>query len=179
MPGMTDCMKSGCAFVVIALATLAGPATAQVGYSGYSLPLNLALEAATAAVRSCEAKGWPVTATVVDSSGLVKVVLKADHAVVHTPDTSYRKAYTVVSLGPIFGFQRSSAFAELVAKYPGGAGPSLTTIPNVIALAGGVAVKRGDEIVAAIGVGGAPGGDKDEACASDGLAAIQGRVDQK
>lgn len=154
----------------------AATATAQVGYSGYALTLGLAVEAATAAVKACEAKGWPVTATVVDASGLVKATLKADHATVHTPDTAFRKAYTVATLGPIFKFDRSSAFAEIVAKYPGGAGTSLTTIPNVIALAGGVAVMHGNEIVAAIGVGGAPGGDKDEACASAGLAAIADRA---
>jgi uncharacterized protein GlcG (DUF336 family) len=43
-------------------------------------------------------------------------------------------------------------------------------------LAGGVAIKAGDEIVAALGVGGAPGGDKDEACARAGVAKIQDRV---
>jgi uncharacterized protein GlcG (DUF336 family) len=43
-------------------------------------------------------------------------------------------------------------------------------------LAGGVAIKRGDEIVAALGVGGAPGGDKDEACAEAGVAKIRERV---
>jgi uncharacterized protein GlcG (DUF336 family) len=96
--------------------------------------------------------------------------------VVHTSDTAFRKAYTVVSMGPIFGFDRSSGFVELVARYPGGAGASLTTVPGVIALAGGVAIKLGAETVAAIGVGGAPGGDKDEACAAAGVAAIASRV---
>lgn len=171
--------KTIAAAILLATTGWAGPSAAQVAYSGYALPLDLAIEAAATAVRTCEAKGWPVTATVVDTSGLVKATLKADHATVHTPDTAFRKAYTVATLGPIFKFDRSSAFAEIVAKYPGGAGTSLTTIPNVIALAGGVAVMRGNEIVAAIGVGGAPGGDKDEACASAGLAAIADRAHAK
>ena len=150
--------------------------SAQVGRSGYSLPLDLAVEAAQVAVQTCAGKGWPVTATVVDTSGLVRVQLKGDGSVVHTSDTAFRKAYTVVSMGPIFGFDRSSEFVQLVARYPGGAGASLTTVPNVIALAGGVAIKLGSETVAAIGVGGAPGGDKDEACAAAGVAAIASRV---
>jgi uncharacterized protein GlcG (DUF336 family) len=45
-----------------------------------------------------------------------------------------------------------------------------------MALPGGVAIKRHDEIVAALGVGGAPGGDKDEACAEAGVARIRSRV---
>ncbi|MFA5952867.1 MAG: heme-binding protein [Hyphomicrobium sp.] len=151
-------------------------ALSQVAQSGYSLPLDLAVEAAHTAVKECAAKGWPVTATVVDTSGLVKAELKGDHSVVHTKITAYRKAYTVVSMGPIFGFDTSSAFIELVKKYQNGAGSALTTIPDVIALAGGVAIKRGSETVAAIGVGGAPGGDKDEACAAAGVAVIAERV---
>jgi uncharacterized protein GlcG (DUF336 family) len=41
---------------------------------------------------------------------------------------------------------------------------------------GGVAIKRGNEIVAGLGVGGAPGGDRDEACAQEGVAKIAARV---
>jgi uncharacterized protein GlcG (DUF336 family) len=151
-------------------------AIAQVGQSGYSLPLDLAVEAAHTAVRSCANKGWPVTATVVDTSGLVRAELKGDNSTVHTKDTAFRKAYTVITLGPIFGFDKSADFVGLVQKYQNGAGAALTTIPHVLALAGGVAIKRGNETVAAIGVGGAPGGDKDEACALDGVKAIVARV---
>jgi uncharacterized protein GlcG (DUF336 family) len=41
---------------------------------------------------------------------------------------------------------------------------------------GGVAIKRGNEIVAGLGVGGAPGGDRDEACAQEGVAKIATQV---
>jgi len=93
---------------------------------------------------------------------------------IHTRDSSFRKAYTVVTLGPIFHFDASSTFAELAAKNP--AGPAILSLPDILPLAGGVAIKVGDEIVAALGVGGAPGGDKDEACARAGVAKIQDRV---
>lgn len=151
-------------------------AIAQVGQSGYTLPLDLAVEAAHVAVKVCAAKGWPVTATVVNISGLVKVELKGDYSVVHTKDTAFRKAYTVITLGPIFGFDKSADFVGLVQKYQNGAGAALTTIPHVIALAGGLAIKRGNETVAAIGVGGAPGGDKDEACGLEGVKAIASKI---
>ena len=71
---------------------LSHSAEAQVAESGYSLPLSLAVEAATEAIRSCEAHGYAVSASVVDTSGVAKVQLKGDHSTVHTQDTSFRKA---------------------------------------------------------------------------------------
>ena len=159
---------------VVSGTSVNAPADAQVARSGYSLPLNLAMEAVAEAVQTCEASGYNVTATVVDSSGVVKLLAKGDHSTIHTKDSSFRKAYTVVTLGPIFKFDATSRFVELVAKSP--AGQALVSLPDILPLAGGVAVKRGDEIVAALGVGGAPGGEKDEACAEAGVAKIRERV---
>jgi uncharacterized protein GlcG (DUF336 family) len=121
----------------------AAPATAQVAQSGYSLPLNLAIEAAAEAIRACEANGYNVTATVVDTSGVVKLQAKGDHSTIHTKDSSFRKAYTVVTLGPIFRFDATSRFVELVAKSP--SGPALVSLPDILPLAGAIAIKRGAE----------------------------------
>lgn len=166
------------ALTLCACASIAFPfsAGAQVAQSGYALPLNLALEAATTAIDVCEAKGWPVSAFVVDSSGVIKVHLKGDHSTIHTRDSAFRKAYTVVTMGPIFGFDRTSAFTETVSKNPAGASAALFSLPDIIALPSGVAIKRGNEIVAGLGVGRAPGGDRDEACAQEGVAKIASRV---
>jgi uncharacterized protein GlcG (DUF336 family) len=41
-----------------------------------------------------------------------------------------------------------------------------------MALPGAVAFKVNGEIVGALGIGGAPGGDKDEACAAAGVAKV-------
>jgi uncharacterized protein GlcG (DUF336 family) len=145
-------------------------AQAQVQMGAAPLPLSLAIDAAQAAIHACELKGWPVSVSVVDVSGVVRLQVRADHSTIHTDSTAFRKAYTVVTLGPIFGFDASSAFADFVAKSP--SGPALASVANVIPLAGGVAIKRGNEIIAALGVGGSPGGDKDEACARAGVGAI-------
>ena len=93
-------------------------AAAQVALSGYTLPLALAVEAATTAIDACKAKGWPVSAIMVDTSGVVMVHLKGDHSTIHTKDSAFRKAYTVVTMGLIFGFDRTSAYAETVSKNP-------------------------------------------------------------
>ncbi len=162
--------------VILAALLSATPAAAQVNISGYSLPMKLALEAAQVAVQSCGEHGWPVNAFVVDTAGLVIVQLRGDHATVHTKDSAFRKAYTEVTMGPIFGLDRTSQFVALVANYPNGTGAQLASAPNVVALPGAVAIKHGTEIVAGLGVGGSPGGDKDEACAAAGVAAIADRV---
>ena len=167
---VTALALSGCAIA------LPSSASAQVGQSGYALPLALAVEAATTAIEACQAKGWPVSAFVVDTSGVVKVHLKGDHSTIHTKDSAFRKAYTMITMGPIFGFDRTSAYAEAVTKNPAGASSALFSLPDIIALPGAVAIKRGKEIVAGLGVGGAPGGDRDEACAQEGVAKIADRV---
>jgi uncharacterized protein GlcG (DUF336 family) len=168
----------GAAAALAAAAVLSfnpAPARAQVQLSGRSLPMSLAIEAAQEAVRSCEARGYRVSASVVDTSGLERVLLRGDASTVHTRETAFKKAYTIVTLGPIFGQTSTGALSERVAKTP--TGPALATVSNIILLAGGVALRAGDETLAAIGVGGAPGGALDEACAVAGVAKVQQRLD--
>jgi uncharacterized protein GlcG (DUF336 family) len=159
--------------VFIGLISLA-PAQAQVSISGRTLPLSTAIIAAQTAIDTCKANGYDVTATVVDVSGTPQVVLRGDHAVIHTKDSSFRKAYTVVTMGPIFHVDTTSGFIGVLAKYPPLVAQSLASTPNVTALPGGVAFKVGEEIIAGLGVGGSPGGDKDEVCAQAGVAKVAG-----
>ncbi|MDR5761233.1 heme-binding protein [Caballeronia sp. LZ035] len=142
------------------------------GKSGwrYSLPLKVALDAAQEALRVCEQKHYWVTATVVDMDGVPQLVLRGDKATVHTAESSFRKAFTVVTLGPEFGFDRSSGFFELMKTSP--YAPQLATVHNVMALPGAVAFKVNGEMIGALGIGGAPGGDKDEVCAAAGVAKV-------
>jgi uncharacterized protein GlcG (DUF336 family) len=160
--------------LAISALVLAVPATAQVQLSGKQLPLDLAVEAAGEAVRSCEAGGYRVSVAVVDVSGVERALLRGDHSTIHTRETAFKKAYTIVTLGPVFGAKTTGALAERVSKTP--TGPALASVSNVILLAGGVAIQSGGETLAALGVGGAPGGALDEACALAGVAKIQERV---
>jgi uncharacterized protein GlcG (DUF336 family) len=159
---------------MLAVALSGGNAAAQIRNSGYELPLALAVEAATAAVAACEGAGYKVSVAVVDPSGETRAFVKGDHATVHTRDTAFRKAYPTVTLGPIFGFDTLGAFVEKTRTSPVVA--SFLTVPNIILLPGAVSIRARGEIVGAIGVGGAPGGEKDEACAAAGLAVIKTRL---
>ncbi len=157
-----------------AVCLFGGAASADSLPTSKQLPLAIAIEAATEAVAVCEKSGYRVTATVVDVSGLTKVVAKGDKAPPHTLDTSRGKAYAAVSLGPNFSETTTSAIVGRVSSSPA-FGP-LQHLPIVFLVAGGVVIKSGGDVIGAIGVGGAPGGDKDEVCAQAAVAKIADRL---
>jgi uncharacterized protein GlcG (DUF336 family) len=84
---------------VVPLAAWAASALAQDLVTNRNISLAMAAEAATAAVEQCQRDGFRATATVVDSAGHIKSVMRADGAGPHTVDSSRRKAYTSLSVG--------------------------------------------------------------------------------
>lgn len=134
-----------------------------------NISVALATEAATAALQFCSAKGWKVSAAVVDRAGQLKTQLRADGAGPHTLDSSRRKAYTSASL-----HESTSKLLDIVQKNPGAA--TLPMIDDLLILGGGLPIRAGDEIIGAIGIGGAPGGHLDDQCAEAGIAKIGDRL---
>ncbi|WP_428422428.1 GlcG/HbpS family heme-binding protein [Methylibium sp.] len=173
---LTNALSVASLAAISAAINMAGvwPAHAQVQLSGKTLPLSLAQDAAQEAIRTCEASGYRVSASVVDVAGVERAFLRGDRSTIHTRETAFKKAYTVATLGPIFGATTSGMLTEKISKTP--TGPALASVSNVILLAGGVAIRAGDETIAALGVGGAPGGALDELCAKAGVAKVQERV---
>jgi uncharacterized protein GlcG (DUF336 family) len=133
------------------------------------LPAALAVEAAQAAMAACKAQGYAISVAVVDRTGNLKLLLVGDGAGALTPSLSRRKAYTAA--------MRRVSTVELAKQVavPGAYNPTLYD-RQLVALGGGVPIKVGDEIIGGIGVGGAPAGEKDEACANAGLAKISDRL---
>lgn len=131
------------------------------------LPLELSIQAAMAAVKKCHDDGFKVSVAIVDQSGLLKVQLKADGAGPHTLDSSRRKAYTANSLR-----DSTHKYAVLVTQKP--ELQSLTRLnENILLLGGGFPIKIAGEVVGGVGVGGAPGIQYDEVCASAALKVLQ------
>jgi|TARA_B100001964_G_scaffold116433_1_gene129718 uncharacterized protein GlcG (DUF336 family) len=130
-----------------------------------NITMKSAMVAVRAAVDACKEKGWLVSATVVDRSGVVTAVARADGAGPHTLDSSRRKAYTAASL------RLGTTKAEAIARNNPDA-LSLRDIDGFLLLGGGLPIRRGGEVVGGIGVGGAPGGEKDDFCAGAGLSTI-------
>lgn len=130
------------------------------------LPLEQARKAALAAVVKCAADGYRVSAAVVDASGVLSALMRADGAGPHTVESSRRKAYTAASLR-----RPTQTLAEAIAKNPSLAGLRDMN-DSILILGGGFPIRVGKEIIGGIGVGGSPGAALDEACARAGLESI-------
>lgn len=147
---------------------LASGASAQT-LQERNMSLALALDIARETVAACSAQGYNVTAAVVDRAGVLKALARADNAGVHTPDAARRKAYTAASTRI-----PTAVMVENVQKNPAAA--QLVAIDGFLVVAGGVPVKVGNEVIGAVGVGGAPGGHLDEACANAALAKVESQL---
>jgi len=134
------------------------------------LPLSVASEAALAALSSCERQGYRVSVAIVDRSGRVRSLIRGDGAGPHTLDSSRRKAYTAASLG-----RPTGDMANMITGNPANEGLRDMN-EDILILAGGLPIRAGEEVVGGIGVGGAPGGEKDAACAQAGLDKIKDRL---
>lgn len=145
------------------------PAGAQGLATERNIAAALAAEAAAAAVEACAGRGWRVSAAVVDRSGVLKALLRADGAGPHTVASSQAKAYTAASMRA-----GTSQILETVRTNPGAT--FLPTIEGFLVVGGGIPIRVGEEVVGAIGVGGAPGGNLDDQCAEAGIARIRDRL---
>ncbi|WP_187697063.1 GlcG/HbpS family heme-binding protein [Arthrobacter sp. TS-15] len=120
--------------------------------------------AVNAALAKCQADKLPfVTVALVDRFGTVQALLRGDNAAEHTIEAAKQKAYTAAAFG---------APTSELAKRINGNGPSIADLPGTLFLAGGVPLKVNGVSVAGIGVGGAPDGALDEACATAGADAL-------
>ncbi len=140
----------------VGLRRAASPQSPQTSDCRYVLSLNLALATASEAIRLRVEDGYRVTATVVGMAAAPQVALRGDGATVNTRESSFQKTFTVVTLGPMFNFDTSGEFFNLVKANP--YAPRLATVSDVMALPGAVAFKSKKAIVAARGVGGVRGG---------------------
>jgi uncharacterized protein GlcG (DUF336 family) len=133
------------------------------------LPAALAVEAAQAAIAHCKAQGYNVTVTVADRTGTPILLLVGDGARYLTRAVTRRKAYTAAL------WQMSTG--EFSKRFPTPTGFNPTVYdPRLASGQGGVPIKVGDETIGAIAAAGAPGGDKDEACALAGIDKIKDRL---
>ncbi len=134
-----------------------------------NISLELAAMAAHAALENCLSKGYLVTVTIVDVSGDTKVVLRTDGAGPHTIDASRRKAYTSASA-------KLATSAMLTTSQSNPTAQNLGQIDGFLLLGGGLPIRTGNTVIGAIGVGGAPGGPLDEACAQAGIDKIKDKL---
>lgn len=164
---MTHLLKGACA-AFVAIGAISSAQAAGLPTAPY-LPLKMAQKAADAAMAKCITDGHKVSVAVVARSGSTKVLISGDGAGPHTVGSSTGKAFTAASMG-----RPTAKLAGLIKDKPGLAGLRDMDARLVI-LGGGLPIKIGGNLVAGIGVGGAPGGHLDEACALAGVKSIGGK----
>lgn len=138
---------------------LAAPASAQL-LQRKDLSLTVAQTIANGALEACKTMGYTVSVVVVDRGGDTLVALRGDGSGPHTVENARRKAYTANT------FRMSTEeFVQAMKTQP--VRREQTTLPNVIAINGGVPIKVGQDVIGGIGLSGSPG--KDEECVKAGL----------
>ena len=139
---------------------LAAPAGAEL-LTQRSLSAGMALAIAQTALETCTKQGYQVSIHVLGRNGEVLVAVRGDGAPPHTMENSQRKAYTARTFRI-----PSGEFAQRVKDNPTLGAVHLS---GIIAAQGALPIKVGDDVIGAVGVSGAPGGEKDEACAKTGI----------
>jgi uncharacterized protein GlcG (DUF336 family) len=125
------------------------------------LTMDAAESIAQGAMAKCRADGYKVTVLVVDAMNAPKAMIRDDGASPATAEVAKMKA-TATML-----YNRPSGPAT---PPPAGQAAPPATIPGTINAQGGVLIKVGEQTIGAVAVSGAPGGDKDAACANAGIA---------
>ena len=138
----------------------AAPADAQL-LVRKDLSLAAALTIATTAADLCKSQGYTVSVAVVGRNAEVILQMRGDNAPPHTVENSFRKAYSARTFRVPSG--------ELVQRVKDNPTAPFVHLSNVVAAQGALPIKVGDDVIGAVGVSGAPGGEKDEVCAKAGI----------
>ena len=142
----------------------ASPALAQAPQVEKNVSMAMALAIIQGTIEQCTKDGYKVSVVIVDKAGNVAASVRGDGTNPHTMEFGRLKAYTSRTRG-----QTSLEFMKLTSDP---ANAYLKQIPNTVAVGGGVPIKAGSEVIGAVGVSGAPGGEKDEVCANAGIAKV-------
>ena len=157
------------ALLPLALLAAALPAHAQTDILPVKqIGLELARDIAMASVEACRKNGYNVSAVVIDRAGNLQVAMRDTLAARHTLEIAERKAGMAIMSGSDSGEFRA-ARADIR--------PELNHINGLIVMDGALPIRAAGSLIGAVGVSGAPGGDKDRACAAAALKAVEERLE--
>lgn len=155
-------------FNTLVLLLLGTPlAVAEDVVTDKSIGMELARDIATATIEACRKDGYHISAVVVDRHAIVRAALRDDLAARFTLEIAERKAnMTVMSWSDSGAFRKAR---EDIRQ-------ELNHIDGLIVMEGGIKIVAGGYNLGAVGVSGAPGGDKDAACARKALEKLEERI---
>jgi len=132
-----------------------------------TLTVDVAQAIAQEAMAKCRADGYKVTVSVVDAGNVMKAFVRDDGATPSTVEVARMKGNSVILFG-----RPSGPPPNLAA----GAPIPPVVIPGTIFAMGGVPIRVDNQMIGAVAVSGAPGGDKDAACANFALTKLADRL---
>jgi uncharacterized protein GlcG (DUF336 family) len=152
------------ALLASASVLVAGPAFAQAPQSEKNVSMAMSLAIIQGALDQCTKDGYKVSVTIVDKGGNVAASVRGDGTGPHTMEFSRLKAYTART--------RNQTSLQTMKLLEDPANAFIRQIPGVVGVGGGVPIRADTEVIGAVGVSGAPGGEKDEVCANAGIAKV-------
>ena len=132
------------------------------------ISLELARDIAMASVEACRKDGYNVSAVVLDRAGNVQAALRDTLAARHTLEIAERKAGMTIMSGSESGEFRAAR---------GDIRPELNHINGLIVMDGALPIRAAGSLIGAVGISGAPGGEKDAACAAAALKKVEERLE--
>lgn len=131
------------------------------------LTIEVAQAIAQEAMMKCRADGFKVVVSVVDAGGVLKAFLRDDGTANGMVQIVGMKINSVMAFGNPSGPP---------ANLPAGAPVPPPFLPGTVNFMGAVPIKVDNKMIGAVGVSGAPGGDKDAACANFALAKLADKL---
>jgi uncharacterized protein GlcG (DUF336 family) len=166
---MKSLERPPCRVLLLLCCLLAGsPLLAEDVIPARVMGLDLARDVAQGAIEACRKDGYQVSVVVVDRSGRVQVVLRDVFSNAQFTALAEGKAQAVIMSGGSSAALRENR-PDMVNE--------LNLLPGVFVLRGGLPIQVAGSTIGAVGVSGAPGGDKDESCARRGIEGVQERLD--
>jgi uncharacterized protein GlcG (DUF336 family) len=153
---------------LLALAVAMSPLHAADILPVRQISLELARDIAMASVDACRTNGYSVSAVVLDRAGNVQVAMRDSLAARYTLEIAERKAGMALMSGRDSGEFRA-ARADIR--------PELNHIGGLVVMDGALPIRAAGSLVGAVGVSGAPGGEKDKDCAAAALDAVRERLE--
>lgn len=129
--------------------------------------MEMARDLASEAIVACRKAGYNVSAVVVDRQAIVRAALRDDMAPRFSLDIAEQKANA-----SIMGGVSSATFRKNREDIR----MEMDNVDGILLLEGGVLIESGGNRIGALGVSGAPGGDKDEACANEAIKKLNDRL---
>ncbi|MFL5261429.1 MAG: GlcG/HbpS family heme-binding protein [Anaeromyxobacteraceae bacterium] len=129
-----------------------------------NVSMHMALAIIDGVLEQCTKDGYKVSVVIVSNDGVVRASLRGDGTAPHTMEFARRKAYTART--------RNMTSLEFMKQTDKPESAYLRQIPEVVGVGGGVPIRVGNTPIGAVGVSGAPGGEKDEVCANAGIARV-------